>query len=192
MRVLVGVNMGYDDARGLNLSNLRHGFGFDLFLIKVARERPGGEDLQAFSKPWNVRTSLDQGRHLRRPKHGVSVDQHNVAANAQPGYRLRQLCSFRKSRAAGHHSGRCHNAPSVRLHDGAVYTRGEAQIIRVDDQPSHCVSLAGTVSGRLLVLAVETYGRFSSNTKFRSVSYRCRFDPIFATRVYSIGRGSRG
>lgn len=41
----------------------------------------------------------------------------------------------------GHERGRSHNAQSIAFHDRAIYARGQAKIICVDNEATHWVSL---------------------------------------------------
>ena len=189
--MFVSVEMTHNDTRGLQLSNLRDGFGLNLFLVKAASKRMRRKILQAVAKPWTARIVRDEGGNLFSGQYGLSVDQNDVTADAQLRYRLSQLHSFSESRAGSHQGGRCHYAASVCLHNGAVYTRGEAEVVRIDDQPSHCASLAGGVCE---ITAVDAILRLLQKSKMNETPL-CdgtpRVDLIFAARLYSIRPGRR-
>jgi hypothetical protein len=60
-----------------------------------------------------------------------------VAADAQLGQWVRQLCCFAKGCAVGHQRGRGYDPVCVSFDDGPVYAGGESEIVRIDDQAPH-------------------------------------------------------
>lgn len=61
-------------------------------------------------------------------------DQGEVDADIEPGHLPRQPCSLIERPADGHDGGRGENAPAMRLEDAFVDPRGQAEVVRVDDQ----------------------------------------------------------
>ena len=139
VRVFVGVEVRYGDARGLNLANLRGGFGGNFVGVHAAGDGTCGECQHAVAK---VRGSRERGK-LRGSKNRLAIGEHDMATDAQFRDRSCQLCSLGERRAVGHERRRSDDAARVSLNDGPVHARSVAKIVRVDDQTPHDASLAG-------------------------------------------------
>ena len=98
MRVLVCVEVRYGDARGLNLANLRGGFGSNLVGVHAAGNR-------ACCEFHHTVAEMRRGRErweLSRGKNRLAVGKHDMATNAQLRDSLREFRGLGKSRAVGH------------------------------------------------------------------------------------------
>src|SRR6185312_1115928 len=68
-----------------------------------------------------------------------------MASSLEAGLRLCKIDCIIRTFCVGHERGRGHNAGLIALNDRAVYARGEAKIICVDDETTHWVSLTKTL-----------------------------------------------
>jgi len=82
-------------------------------------------------------------RNLRsRGKDRHSIHKDHVAADAEGGSGEGDLDCFGSGRGAGHERGAGKQAGLVQLGYGAVYSAGQAEVVRVDDESAHRVSLS--------------------------------------------------
>ncbi len=79
MSVLVCVEVRYGDACGLDLANLRGGFGSDFVGVHAAGDGACGECGHAVAE---VGRGGERGK-LPRGKNRLAVGEHDMAANAQ-------------------------------------------------------------------------------------------------------------
>ena len=138
--MFVRVDVRNNNARGLNLPNLRRGFGGNFVGVHAAGDRARGECHHAIAE---VGRAGERGK-LLCAQNRLSVGEHNMAADAKFGNRLCQLCRFCERRTIGHQRRRSHDAVRVSLHDGPVHARSEAKIVRIDNQTAQAASLAGS------------------------------------------------
>lgn len=89
MNVFVSVYMRDANVRSLQLANLCAGLSFHLLGLQASGKRTRSEGFQAIAKSCRSRTRRGNRRNLRAVENWLSVDQHDVAAYAQAGRRLR-------------------------------------------------------------------------------------------------------
>lgn len=80
-----------------------------------------------------------------RVKNRFAIDQDYMAPHAEKWSSLRRIHSIMKCPAIGHQRGRGNDSASMSFDDGAIDARSESEIIGIDDQAPHAVSLAGRV-----------------------------------------------
>jgi hypothetical protein len=80
-------------------------------------------------------------------ENGLAIGQDNVATDAQSGNCLSERDRFCEACAIRHEGGRGDDASGVSFKDGAIDSGGKAEVIGIDDQAAHRVSLAGAVDG---------------------------------------------
>jgi hypothetical protein len=140
MHVLVRVHVRDGQAALLDLADLRLDLGSNLIFIEVSAEGPRRESQPAIVKARAGPIRNHQARNIPRREQRRAIDQHHVAADAQPG--LECACD-RIAHGAGvsHHGSRRNYSPLVRFHDGAVHPGGQPEIVSIDDQPPHAASV---------------------------------------------------
>ena len=79
VRVLVRIHVRNADARRLNLLYLRFCLSFNFTRIHTPREGTGGERFESIPEALRI----GERRELGSIQHGVTVDQHNMAADTQ-------------------------------------------------------------------------------------------------------------
>jgi hypothetical protein len=132
MGVLVGVEMGDVDAGALELLKLGESFSLDVVLADFAAEERLGEVDEAGAE--GLAVSADEGGDALRVGDGYAVDEGDVAAYAEGGVGARDGDGVIKRRAVGHECGRGEGAGLMKLGDGSVDARGEAEVVRVEDE----------------------------------------------------------
>jgi len=135
--VLVTVNVRNVEPCSLDPANLRFHFALDLIR----------RNLLAYSR---CRESSQTGAESRRivGQSGTffckrfAIDQNDMAAGFQLWLRAGKLNRFLQSAGIRHHGSRCDNAAPVCQRNGTINSRGETEIICIDDQPAHKESLS--------------------------------------------------
>ena len=146
VRVLVRVEMGHLDPCGLQFANLRSRFGFDLIGMNTIAQ---GESNECGEAAMKVRCAgFHQVRNLVGREQGLSVDQYYVTANSESWRGLSQMQGIVECGRIGHHGSGGDDAVGVSLNDGAIHAQSEAEIIRINNEPSQCASVAGDVEGK--------------------------------------------
>ena len=145
--MFVGVNVRDVNSGRLYLANLGGSFGFDLLWIDPPGEGAGGEGLKAVSKTRCSRVGGGESWNCLRRKHGLAVDEYDVAADTQIRDSVCQLHGFGEGGSVGHERGGSYDPIGVCLDDGAIHATGESEIIGIDDQAPHRASLAGRTRG---------------------------------------------
>jgi hypothetical protein len=84
-------------------------------------------------------TGIHQARDLVRAEQRRAIYQNQMAAHRKLWARLRDLDGVVEGQGVGHQSGGGHDAGAVRLHDSAIHSGGEAEVIRIDDQTPHAI-----------------------------------------------------
>ena len=135
MGVLVGVNVGEAQAAVLQGRDLRGGLGFNLIGWDAAGEKLRQEFAQCGMEcagAWR-----GEPGDFTCWEHGGAIDQNDVAADAQ-GRGSQRLLDGRAGSGRGcHERGAGEASVGMRFGDGAVDAVGEAEVVRVDDEPPH-------------------------------------------------------
>jgi hypothetical protein len=172
--VLMSVEVRDRDSSGLNLANLCRGFGLDFIAVDPSSDRSRSERLESIPKACR-RSSGRERRELLGLKNRFAVDEHNVTPNAQPWRVLGEFRSLEECGTVRHQRGRGHNAAGMRFEDRSVHAGGETEVIRVDDQPAHEVSLAaaklGSVGGNGFRAKAPAGSEMLSLTAFSGLGY---------------------
>lgn len=134
MRVLVAVDVRNFDSGRLQLANLCRGFDLQLFGIEASRQGTGSKGFQAITK---TAITGRKGRKFLCLNCWLAINQHDMAAHAQAGHRLRQSHCIVERPTICHHSGRSYDPACVPFDDAAVYSRGESEVVGIDDQAAH-------------------------------------------------------
>ena len=136
VRVLVAVNMCQRNSPRLDLANLRFHFPLNFIRGNLLANCGQGELFQAAAEP--LRRFCKCWKVTRERN---AIDQHDVASCLEAGLRLGQIDRGVAGFCVGHERSRRDNARSIALDDRAVYARGQAKIICINNEATHWVSL---------------------------------------------------
>ena len=137
MRVLVCIHVRDGNSRGLYLANLCRSLRFNFVGVESSGQRPRREILQSIAEARRSSLSIDKSWDLIPSKHRLTIDKNDMTSHAELRQSLCKSRRLRKRRATGHQRCRCYDAVRVGLGDRAVHPRGEAEVIRVDNQTPH-------------------------------------------------------
>jgi hypothetical protein len=138
--VLVGVEMGDVDAGALELLNLSDGFAFDIVFADGAAEKGLDEVDEGGAKVFAI--GADEGGDGFRGRDGGSVSEDDVTAYSEGWIGMGDGDGVLEGSAGGHQSGGGEGFGLVKLRDGAIDARSEAEVVGVDDESrSHSVNL---------------------------------------------------
>ena len=140
--MFVRVNVGDWNSSGLYFADLRAGLGGDFIRTETAQDCARGKDLEAVAETRTGSIGCN-GRKLRGPQDWLSVNQDDVAADAQLGRGFSELNGLSEGGSIRHQGGRSDHAVGVSFNDGAIHTGSESKIVGIDDQPPHGRSLTG-------------------------------------------------
>ena len=141
VRVFVCVNVGNGEAVRLQSTNLRGRFGLHLVGVDPAGHRPNGEPRDSIAK--GVPTCRNnQAWKPGRIDQRLAIEQNNMAANTPLGIGLCESDRLFESHRIRHERGGGYDSMLVSLDDGSIHTRGEPEIVRIDDQATHGKSVA--------------------------------------------------
>ncbi len=140
MRVLMAIDVRERDAARLDLAYLGFHFPMDFFRINLLSDGGYGKLLQASPKVW--RAVCERGQILCQ---WDAINQYNVASSLEAGLHFGQIDRGIRGPGVGHERGRSYNAGSIALNDRAVDARGQAEIICIDNEATHSVSLTKTI-----------------------------------------------
>ena len=140
VRVLVAVNMRQRNSPRLNLANLRFHFPLNFFRGNLLADRGHGKMLQAAAEP--LRPFCECWK-IRRERN--AIDQYDVTSCLEARLCIARSIAASLAFAVGHERSRSHNAGSIALDDRAVYARGQAKIICINNEATHWVSLTKTI-----------------------------------------------
>jgi hypothetical protein len=140
VRVLVSIEVRDRDSRRLQPADLRNRFRLDLLFSQTtsnsARSKAGETVLQAGGI-----MRVEEAANLLDVEDGKTVYQHNVAANTEPGRRLRRPGSLSKGGPGGHQGGGRDHTVSMRLQYSAIHPGREPEVVGVDNQAAQRASL---------------------------------------------------
>src|ERR1019366_3922796 len=149
--MLVGVEMRGPHPRRLQALDLSAGFSFDLGRVELVAERSYDKVIELDTKlaATVLCTWLQQAAYLIRRQQRSAVEQHHVTADAEARVVVRQRAHhagrFVESSRVRHQRGRGHNPALLRLHDAAVHSPGQTEVVGVDDEPAHGISVAAEI-----------------------------------------------
>jgi len=130
--VLVSVDMRDPNACGLQLADLRGGLGFNFVRIQTPTQCPQGKAAEVLPEVAAM-VGVHQARDVVGSEQRRAVDQNQVTAYGKLWVRSRELNGVVECRGVGHESGGSHDAGGVGLHDPAIHSGSEPEIIRIDD-----------------------------------------------------------
>jgi hypothetical protein len=149
--MFVGVEMRGPHPCRLQALDLRAGLGFDLAWVELVAERSYDKVIELDAKLAGavLRTRLQQAAYAVRRQERFTVEQHHVTAYAETRVACRQRARhagrFVEGSRIRHQRGRGHNPALLRFDDGAVHSRGQTEVIGIDDEPAHGISVAAEI-----------------------------------------------
>ncbi len=132
--MFVRVEMGHREPCGLQLSDLGEGFRADVLCSKMPPQSGGGKGDQGSVEALSV--GANQGRNGVRGRDGGAVGEDDVAANAESRIAVCDGHRVREGRAICHEGCGAESAGAVKLFYRTIDADGEAEVVRVDDEPS--------------------------------------------------------
>ena len=145
MRVFVGIYVGWGDSGGLQFANLSAGLFLNVAWVHLAEKSSDGKLAKAVAKPRCLRIGVNEGADAACVGERRAVRQHDVASGTEAWERRDACASVRKSRPGGHERCRGDNSGGVGFENRAVNTGCVAEIVGVDDEATHCASLADRI-----------------------------------------------
>src|SRR5579864_3340427 len=140
MRVLVRVEVRDGNAGTLNSADLGGSFDRDFFRVKASEDGTGGETLQAIAE---MGVPVGQSSNVIQRSERHAINENNVTSDAQIRNRRNQLGSLCEGGTIRHQRRRGNDTTRMSLDDGAIDTRSESEIVRIDNETAHAASLAG-------------------------------------------------
>jgi hypothetical protein len=137
MRMLVRVDVGDPQSPRLQTFDLRCGFRFDLASNIAARldvRLPHEGHKRGLEGPAK---RIGKVRYKLRREHGLSINENHMAPNLQRWIGKSQFDGFVRCRSLGHEGRAGEQAVAVKLNDGAVDTRSQAEVVGVHDEAAH-------------------------------------------------------
>jgi hypothetical protein len=160
--VLVRIKVRDRDVVRLQLTNLRGGFGFDLIRIELAQECARGECRHTVLKVLRI-VSRNQAGKTSRINQGLTIDENHMAADTPTSARLREFDSFPERTPTGHERRGTDHSTVVRLGDRAIHAMSQSEVVGVDDESAHVMSLAALRGqGSMIDSANDTGADFGS------------------------------
>ena len=139
MQVQMAIDVIQGQASGVKPLELRVDFGPKLrpqtALEKIVEARPD-RAVGEFA------TGIDQSGNPGRRQRGVPQQQGEMQTDTEPGIYPGQFHRLVQAGLVYHQAGRGQNAFPMRARDGFVDGRGEAEVVRVDDE----TALSSTIS----------------------------------------------
>ena len=140
MRVLVRVDVRESDAFGLEQRNLSGGLGFDLGRPDAPCKQPLQKRSQRGLKA--ACPCINKRGNLSGRQHGIAIHQNHVAAHPQRWRRTGHLDSLLSRRRPCHQGGAGQRSRSMQLQNGAVDPGSQPEVIRVDNEAAHRLSVS--------------------------------------------------
>ena len=146
--VLVGVNVREAEPTAFEQGDLGSGFGLNSGRDLSARGQSGGGTVEQTKKASECGTEspgnwVGQGWDFAMGgKHRLAINQNQMAADAERGHGERYFDCIAGARSVGHERGAGQDAGLVQLRHRAVDSARQAEVVRVDDEAPHRVSLS--------------------------------------------------
>ncbi len=150
MGVLVGVDMCDANTRLLQSHNLRGGFTLDMLSFDPAQGQVANKRSQRRAK---MRRSISAAYRANQTWNGSrignwrSIDQHDMAADAKRRMLLRQSNRLGEARSRCHQGRGTERALVVQIDDCTVNSTSESEVVCVDNQAAHSMSLPSGLFG---------------------------------------------
>ena len=127
---------------GLQLPDLCRDLGLDLVRIEPSRKGAQRDGTKPFVK--SRVSSPQQAAHATGVNQRLPIHQHDVTADAPAVTGLGELCGLFEGGRIGHQGGGSDDPVCMCFSNGAIHTSRKPKIIRVDNEPPHANSLAGS------------------------------------------------
>jgi hypothetical protein len=146
VRVLVSVDMSEPQAGVLEQGDLGSSLGFNFSGTDAAGEEAGAKSGQGDGEAAGL--FLDKGRNVLGREDGPAVDEHNMAADAQCWRGVRQANRLVSRAGTRHQRGAGEYAGVVQFDDGPVHPGGQPEVVGINNEAAHRVSLSIAAGGR--------------------------------------------
>ena len=137
MGVLVRVDVRDHDAGGLQLANLRRGFGFNFVGIGCATHRAQCEAVEVLVKATVIKLSIRELGSLSAPSSGEPSTRTTWQPTVSFGFERARRTGIVEARRLAMRVVEVTMPLAMGFNDSAIHSLREPEIIRIDDQTPH-------------------------------------------------------